>query len=92
MRYFTVLEFFSRIKIYTIVNLGLALALCAVSTLAQNQNAPPLEDTHIWPEVQITMPLSQRIDLVMSGQFRISRNASALVSERGGYGLESQTA
>lgn len=81
------LELFSRIKIYTIINLGLAFALCTVSTLAQNQNAPPREDKQIWPEVQITMPLSQRIDLVISGQLRIGRDATAFVSERAGMGL-----
>ncbi|HUE80861.1 MAG TPA: DUF2490 domain-containing protein [Pyrinomonadaceae bacterium] len=60
---------------------------CVASALAQNQTILPEDDTQVWPEVQATMALNNRVDLVINGQLRIGRNVSDFVDERGGMGL-----
>lgn len=78
--------FTSVAKITSLVRFGVLLA-CAGSALAQSQTLPPRDDTQIWPEVQATMPLHNRIDLVINGQLRVGRNVSDFIDERGGMAL-----
>ena len=61
--------------------------VCVGSAMAQNQTTPPRNDTQVWPEVQATMPLNNRIDLVINGQLRVGRKVGDFVRERGGMGL-----
>ena len=61
---------------------------CVADGSAQVRRAPaPQDDTQIWSEVQITVPLKKTIDLVMSGQLRLGRNVRDFIDERGGMAL-----
>ncbi len=74
------------VKNHQLIYLCAFLFGCSGVCFAQTQPAPQ-DDTQIWPEVQITVPLKKSIDLIASGQLRIGRNVSDFVDERGGMSL-----
>ncbi|MDQ3253873.1 MAG: DUF2490 domain-containing protein, partial [Acidobacteriota bacterium] len=63
------------------------VVLFADLSFAQTRSPAPQDDTQVWPEVQITMPLNNRVDLTVNGQLRVGRRVTDLVDERGGMGL-----
>jgi len=54
---------------------------------AQTRGPAPQDDTQVWPEVQITVPLNKRVDLTVNSQLRVGRRVTDFVDERGGMGL-----
>ena len=54
------------------------------TAFAQTSRPAPEEDTQIWNDLQITLPLHKRVDLIFNGQLRIGRDVSHLVDERAG--------
>ena len=63
------------------------IVLFADLSFAQTRSSAPQDDTQVWPEVQITMPLNKRMDLTVNGQLRIGRRVTDFIDERGGMGL-----
>lgn len=63
-----------------------AMLLCAGDgTLAQTP--VPKSDTQSWNDVQITIPLSKKVDFLIQGTLRLGGNLSTPVDERGGFGF-----
>ena len=60
------------------------ITCCAVNILGQSRKPEPRDDTQVWPEVQIALPLRKKVDLVVSGILYIGRNVSHLVNEQAG--------
>ena len=63
-----------------------ALIMCATGhALAQ---APvPKTDTQSWNDVQLTIPVSKKVDFLIQGTLRIGGNLSKPVDERWGFGF-----
>jgi hypothetical protein len=57
------------------------LLLVAGTAAAQSR------DTQLWGEAQLSIPLHNRVDLVVSGMLRIGRDVTHLVYERAGAGV-----
>jgi hypothetical protein len=78
-------------RVYATINQCLAGALWilffATWVDAQTAKRPDAYDTQVWPEIQISVPLNNRVELTALGQIRASGNASALVDERIGPGI-----
>lgn len=72
---------------FRLVTLAGTLFLYSGFAAAQTAQPAPRDDTQIWPEVQLTVPLNRKIDLNVIGQLRIGRNATDFVDERGGMGF-----
>lgn len=62
---------------------------CAIYTcfagVAWAQTALPVpdEDTQLWSDVQLTVPLKKKLDVILTGSFRLGRGLTHPVSERG---------
>lgn len=52
-------------------------------TSAQAIVPPPTDDTQLWNDLQISVPLNKKVDLVFTGTFRLGRGLTHPVSERG---------
>lgn len=64
------------------------LTLSLVSyAFAQSQQPAPRDDTQSWNEVELSLPLNERVDLEFYGQLRVGRNLTHLVDERAGFGF-----
>lgn len=57
------------------------------NTEGQGTNSPPRADTQIWSDIQMALPVNERVDLLLLGTLRIGRDVSHLVDERAGAGL-----
>lgn len=55
--------------------------------LAAGTAAAQSRDTQVWGEVQLSIPLHSRVDLLVSGMLRIGRDVSRPVYERAGSGV-----
>ena len=71
---------------YLLIKLCAILLCCSGACFAQAQQAAQ-DDTQTWQEVQISVPLKKKIDMVVNGQLRLGRNLTDFVDERGGMGL-----
>lgn len=58
-----------------------------IESKAQITATPPREDTHFWHELQLTMPVREKVDLTVFGAIRVGRGITKLVDERIGAGL-----
>ena len=54
------------------------------SAAAQTAAAVPTDDVQLWNDVQIAVPLNGSVDMNFTGSFRLGRNLTHPVSERGG--------
>ncbi len=54
---------------------------------AQTIAPAPTDDTQLWSELQITVPLQKKFDLIFKGTFRLGRNVSHPVSESGAISI-----
>jgi uncharacterized protein DUF2490 len=68
--------------------LALLPATCSTGSQAQAQSAQPVrDDTQVWSDVQIAVPLSKEVDFVMTGTLRLGRHVHRPVDERIGAGF-----
>lgn len=71
----------------------LIIVFCAMFTFsvgltsAQVIVPPPTDDTQLWNDLQMSVPLNRKIDLVFTGTFRLGRGMSHPVSERGAVSI-----
>jgi hypothetical protein len=70
----------------------LSLSLVAILPFAspgsvRTQTQVPKADTESWNDVQFTVPLNQRVDLLIQGTVRIGGNLTTPVDERWGFGF-----
>ncbi len=64
------------------------LMLCFFNdAIAQSPQSTSRDDTQSWNEVELSLPLNERVDLEFYGQLRVERNLSHLVDERAGIGF-----
>jgi hypothetical protein len=63
-----------------------AILLCAGGRVWA-QTPVPKSDTQSWNDVQLTIPLSKKVDFLIQGTLRIGGNFSQAVDERGGFGF-----
>jgi hypothetical protein len=63
---------------------GFALTALVVSAQAQ---PAPRADTQFWNDVQIAIPLNERVDFNLLGTLRVGRHISNFVDERAGAGF-----
>ncbi len=65
-----------------------ALLVSLVSSLrAQSAASAPRRDTQIWNDLQIALPVSDRVDLNLLGTLRLGQHVTRPVDERVGAGL-----
>ena len=57
--------------------------LCATAAAAQ----VPEKDTQSWNDVQLTVPVTKKVDFVMQGTLRLGDNLTSAVDERWGAGF-----
>src|SRR5712671_7063789 len=62
-----------------------AMFVCAGDSRAQTK--VPKADTESWNDVQLTIPLSRKVDFLIQGTVRIGDNLTAPVDERWGFGF-----
>ena len=67
--------------------LFLSIAILGCVTALGQTTSPPRSDAQVWTEVQLSVPLAQKIDLVLMGVTRFGRNVSRPVNERIGGGV-----
>lgn len=71
----------------------LILLLAAIITYtadqrtARAQTPVPKADTQSWNDIQFTVPLSKKVDLLIQGTVRIGGNLTTAVDERWGFGF-----
>ena len=69
------------------------IAVCSIFTCvagiasAQATSPPPTDDTQLWSDVQLTVPLKKKVDLILTGTFRLGRNLTNPIEERGAISL-----
>jgi hypothetical protein len=63
-----------------------AVLLCAGGD-GSAQTPVPKADTQSWNDIQITIPLSKKVDFLIQGTLRIGGNISKAVDERWGFGF-----
>jgi len=75
-------------RLRSIVLLVITIFLCvAEHSSTQAQNRVPKADTQSWNDVQLTVPLSKKVDLLVQGTLRIGGNLTTAVDERWGFGF-----
>ena len=75
---------------HSVTSLWLAALLIGFGAAhrARAQSAKPVrDDTQVWTEVQLAVPLNKQVDYVMSGTLRMGRNVRRPVDERLGFGF-----
>jgi Protein of unknown function (DUF2490) len=77
--------FMQRLLATSTLFLSIAILGCATA-LGQTTN-PPRSDAQVWTDIQLSVPLTQKIDLVLMGVTRFGRNVSTPVNERIGGGV-----
>lgn len=60
---------------------------CVHSSVAQQARVAPEDDMQSWNEVQLTIPVNKRLDLVLNGIVRFGDDVSEFVYERAGVAL-----
>src|SRR5438128_11943228 len=62
--------------------------VCVANAMAQAQSSPALRgDNQYWSELQLAVPINERIDLVLLGVVRVGRDVGRPVNERIGAGI-----
>ena len=56
-------------------------------TTSAQSTKPPRDDTEIWTETQVAIPVNKEVSLVLLGVLRFGRNVSRPVNERIGAGV-----
>ncbi len=74
-------------KLYVCLVLGCLLMCAAGDARAQTPSTVPKADTESWNDVQLTIPLSQKVDFLIQGTVRIGGNLTTPVDERWGFGF-----
>src|SRR5207249_4107151 len=69
------------------VALFLAIASAGCVNLSAQSTKPPRDDTEVWTETQVAIPLDKKVSLVLLGYVRFGRNVSRPVNERIGGGV-----
>ncbi len=67
--------------------LSLTAILLYTSGLVSAQTRVPKADTQSWNDVQLTIPLSKKVDFLVQGTLRLGGNLSKAVDERWGFGF-----
>jgi len=67
--------------------LFLAIAPAGCLAIRAQSVSPPREDTQIWTETQLAIPIDKQVSLVLLGTLRFGRNVSRPVNERIGAGV-----
>jgi len=65
----------------------LAPILLGASAPTYTQSRVPKADTQSWNDVQLTIPVSKKVDFLIQGTLRIGGNLSKAVDERWGFGF-----
>jgi len=65
----------------------LAPILLGASATTYTQSRVPKADTQSWNDVQLTIPVSKKVDFLLQGTLRIGGNLSKAVDERWGFGF-----
>ena len=63
------------------------LPYAAGQTCAQSQTQVPKAGTQAWTDIQLTIPLSKKVDFLIQGTVRIGGNLTTAVDERWGFGF-----
>ncbi len=71
-------------KIYFLIATVLMFTCFCSSSSGQSIPPAPTDDTQLWNDLQVTLPLKKKIDLIFNGSLRIGRNLSHLVGQRAG--------
>lgn len=67
---------------------SLLLLVCGGSwTQAHAQTPRPRDDTQVWTDVQLAVPIHKQVDFVLTGTVRFGRDVSRPVDERIGFGF-----
>jgi hypothetical protein len=74
-------------KLLSFRALSLMAILLYISGLVSAQTRVPKADTQSWNDVQLTIPLSKKVDFLIQGTLRIGGNLSKAVDERWGFGF-----
>jgi hypothetical protein len=74
-------------KLLSFRALSLMAILLYISGLVSAQTRVPKADTQSWNDVQLTIPLSKKVDFLIQGTLRIGGNLSKAVDERWGLGF-----
>lgn len=64
-----------------------AILSFASSASVRTQTRVPKADTQSWNDVQLTVPLNQKVDFLIQGTVRIGGNLTKAVDERWGFGF-----
>lgn len=73
---------------FYILSAALLILCCSDSIISAQSIVPaPTDDTQLWNDLQVTVPLQKKVDLVLTGTFRLGRGVSHPVSERGGISI-----
>jgi len=67
--------------------LTLPVLLFATSVVAQTTNRIPETDVQNWNDVQLTVPVNKKIDLLMQGTLRLGDDLTKAIDERFGAGF-----
>jgi hypothetical protein len=76
----------TRLKLLSLL-LTTILIYTAGQRAAPAQTAVPKADTQSWNDIQFTVPLSKKVDLLIQGTLRIGGNLTTAVDERWGFGF-----
>ena len=74
-------------KLYSLLTALAIFACLAGVTSAQTPESAPTDDTQIWNDLQVTVPLKKKVDLNFTATFRWGRNLSSPVSQRGAISI-----
>src|SRR6266699_782190 len=67
--------------------LGFLITAVVTNTRAQSSAPVPRADTQSWNDVQIVVPVNERLDLLLLGTLRVGRHVTHPVDERAGAGF-----
>ena len=73
-------------KHFKLIFFGSAILLCAFVT-AIAQTRVPKSDVQSWTDIQLTVPVNKKVDLLIQGTLRFGGNITAPVDERWGFGF-----
>lgn len=74
-------------QIAELVLVGVLLVSLVSNLRAQSAASVPRRDTQIWNDLQIAVPVSDRVDLNLLGTLRLGQHVTRPVDERAGAGL-----
>lgn len=74
-------------KIYLLI--ATVLIFTCLCSIGSGQSIPPAptDDTQLWNDLQVSVPLHKNVDLIFTGTFRLGHGLSHPVSERGAVSI-----